>query len=93
MTANVLILSCSVVCSASLPSQDGLVFDCVTDGDSFTIRKCVVESFEFPDMPGMENEEEAEADLEDLDEAMEPYRGPIFENLDPELQARHNLLQ
>lgn len=70
--------------------DDGLVFDCVTDGESFTIRKCVVESFEFPsDLPGVDgDEEDEEMDMSGLDEPMEPYRGPIFENLDPELQER-----
>jgi hypothetical protein len=71
------------------------VFDCVTDGESYTIRKVVVEKFsdEFDEDdeeegPGGDDEDNMGFDPSDLDQPMEPYRGPIFENLDPELQVR-----
>merc|ERR1711977_196633 len=69
-------------------SIHGLMFDCVNDGKSFRIRKVLLEDYSaFMDSDG-EREDEDKDKVEMLKGgiAMEPYRGPVFEDLEPELQ-------
>lgn len=68
-------------------SQDGLMFDCVTDGETFQIRRVLLERYGDLERMMEEGAEEGEEEgAEDTDYPMEPYRGPVFDNLDPELQ-------